>query len=1665
MPTSILDKGEQKMLHSSPSQESLISFGDNDIKETDSVSTYRDEQTGRKIINQYVILQNIGSGSFAKVKLCYEKNAPEIVYALKVVKKAAKKMLGPPRRGGNETNASKEIAIMKKTNHPNIMKLKEVIDDAKQRKLYMVIEYLPRGPCYVDGQPPLSEDLARKYMRQIILGIDYLHTYNIVHHDIKVANILLDKDDNCKICDLGVSLLYPEINTRIREIRGTPAYIPPEALQVPLPPEGYVASKHDIWSLGVLLYHLLFGHPPFLRETICSTYQAIRTEDAVGIYDDEGDAEDAAEKEAAESAANNSNENGVVPNNLSGDSNANSTDSSQLEALGKRSTPNPNESGSPDSNGELHQQERLRGKELSPDVKDLMRKLLEKDPDKRITIKGIMTHKWITQNGQFPLEQPTGPQCSVTVTEDEINASVTPLLSFKQIVSIQMKMKHHLRGLRERLLERRNSASPDTNAALKKRSASVGRQPFSKLGNTEEPKQSESLEQKRKHMQNLTIDDPLPISQRDVGEVGGFCDGTAKDPTFYLRSTTKARTHSHSTSYPELPLLSQKTSSSSLKNKTSFSQLPQTPLSQCSTMSTISSDLSEESIMAPSTPTSNAFFQNPLSTMVSGISVATSFDSDRVGYGGFEGSSPLSSPSYEPPRSLSYSSRFPKSQTPLSPSNQSPLRMKAVASLPQLGVFSSEIAKDSTDNLYTSASQTAQGVVESPMYSDLTVSPAGFASDGKGWFDDGIDWDADLDAEYDSSANNWRKGGRGKGSTTTLHADESESGLQPISSAETSPSSSNDTQKLWSADAKYEPPPVDPPVAGMLSASSSTRSLLRSASTDTSNGSNSSPLMKAYSNDDVMEQTDLSVQQQQKAYSASDQSIFVIPSLSPTHVSTLKGAEPSFSDIMFPLPDTPQSHPQYPTLKASSSSSSSSHRASWGRSSQSNIVATTTTFTSSAHADIPQAAQSRWLKWKEKSLASYLLQQQQNDSIPHLGSSKSVSCLAAAEQQSDMIDAEGKNSSAADFLAPSKSPIRKSVSSLSSSSALKKFHEKNQPDRSTAPIKTSFSASTSRDAGKVMIPRAVQVRSDENTMAKSKEESYVMEEIIDEKDVKTSGMDHEPISVISKNSSKSNANVSYLDKPTEISQLLLQHLASPPFSANQSLRSSHDRLSASAQLSAASKNRSSLSKPATPSISFVPLSLSASTHQLEKSASSMSPPVVSAAADNKQTEGMKTNGYVALGKRSPSLRFEKLHSSLAFERKSQNKKKEKDFVDIQKHKNDERDSNEKEDISSSAASSASSDSKSFDFALSPSTSFYRPMTSASTSFPRRSLQTSSRSLSLSHSSSHRSVQTPTVSSHSLQKHNTYTPPDTSAPSLILDSLCSNSTPLQTHLDTDSTASPFSSVPHSRRSSETSQALDSASPPSVSFNSANSSLAFSASLQQSSSPPPAPPFSSDIAPSHSFDGSSSRTASLSSFSTDITSVETHTLHQSSSVTFQPFASKKGSFRSSALQTAASTSRSSLCSSFASAALLSHSHHSPQTHQTHQTLTHTTQSNAKRADRPSTQQTDAACKYFLSRSVASLPKPHQLPVNSLRHSLLRSIASPSLSSTSPTSLFSAVSPQTLHPATSASVPLISLASHHTTVRAAPFHPSSFASSASVSKNRQTAFLVPCPSFWSI
>ena len=220
------------------------------------------------LINEYDILKQIGKGAYGKVFKVKNKTTGEIRACKQLVKHDI----------SNIVKFQREITILKKADHPNIIKLYEVYED--DRFIYLVMEQCKGGELFdriithIQKKKMYTEKDACQIFLQLMSSISYCHNNGICHRDLKPENILYyfegDEINNpIKVIDFGLSRNFEKkskMNTKV----GTAYYVAPEVLS------GIYNEKCDIWSAGVILYILLSGEPPFNGPNDHEIYKKIK---------------------------------------------------------------------------------------------------------------------------------------------------------------------------------------------------------------------------------------------------------------------------------------------------------------------------------------------------------------------------------------------------------------------------------------------------------------------------------------------------------------------------------------------------------------------------------------------------------------------------------------------------------------------------------------------------------------------------------------------------------------------------------------------------------------------------------------------------------------------------------------------------------------------------------------------------------------------------------------------------------------------------------------------------------------------------------------------------------------------------------------------------------------------------------------------------------------------------------------------------------------------------------------------------------------------------------------------------------------------------------------------------------------------------------------------
>ena len=386
------------------------------VKETNRISIKYNPISGRKKLNTYEIIKELGRGEYGRVKLGYD--AEQNMYvAIKLLNRKDKPRLGRSVSTSSEEKVHREIAILKKCSHPNIVRLLEVLDDESSRKIYLVFEYCAKGEIKwqkANGGPKLTREEARCVARDVALGLEYLHANGIIHRDIKPANLLISADDIVKISDFGVSFAVTGETNGHTELEltktvGTPAFFSPE-LCVPTefndqgeritPP---INDRVDVWAFGVTLYCLIYGELPFEADNEYELFSVITK--------------------------------------------------CELEF------PGDNDDGRFENDNESYA-------EADQDLlvaNDLLRKLLTKDPNKRPSISEIKNHPWFCKYLTLQQRQSflrSCPSNSIKVSNEDVNEAI-------QGVSIKSLIKKGLSRIAGHMKPKSRSRASSTTTLNK----------------------------------------------------------------------------------------------------------------------------------------------------------------------------------------------------------------------------------------------------------------------------------------------------------------------------------------------------------------------------------------------------------------------------------------------------------------------------------------------------------------------------------------------------------------------------------------------------------------------------------------------------------------------------------------------------------------------------------------------------------------------------------------------------------------------------------------------------------------------------------------------------------------------------------------------------------------------------------------------------------------------------------------------------------------------------------------------------------------------------------------------------------------------------------------------------------------------------------------------
>ena len=234
-------------------------------------SSMRFDLEGDQMLNQYKFQEELGKGAFGIVHLAIDTQTNE-KFAIKALSQKLMKKKSVTISKENFNLFQKEIAIMKKIDHPNLICLREVIEDDIEQKLYLIMDFMDIGALGsnrhlqalgLENDSRIPEEMLRHFYRGCLCGLDYMHNIaKVIHCDIKPENILVNSDGQIKISDFGISKSIENPGDKLSKIGGTKIFLPPETWKS----DSFDGPPVDIWSLAVSFYFLFYRKYPLFHQ-------------------------------------------------------------------------------------------------------------------------------------------------------------------------------------------------------------------------------------------------------------------------------------------------------------------------------------------------------------------------------------------------------------------------------------------------------------------------------------------------------------------------------------------------------------------------------------------------------------------------------------------------------------------------------------------------------------------------------------------------------------------------------------------------------------------------------------------------------------------------------------------------------------------------------------------------------------------------------------------------------------------------------------------------------------------------------------------------------------------------------------------------------------------------------------------------------------------------------------------------------------------------------------------------------------------------------------------------------------------------------------------------------------------------------------------------------
>jgi serine/threonine protein kinase/response regulator RpfG family c-di-GMP phosphodiesterase len=220
----------------------------------------------RKTVGKYELVRELGRGGMGVVYLARD----PVIERQVAIKTVSRNLLDSAEAQGLMQRFKREAQAAGRLTHPAIVAVYEYGEDPEMA--YIAMEYVAGHGLeqFMHQGIPMEAQRVRRIAREMLHALDFAHEMGVVHRDIKPSNVMLNADDKVKICDFGIAQVASSMLTQAGTVLGTPSYMSPEQMQ------GLATDRRaDVFSSGVVIYHMLTGNKPFSGDSLTSLMHAV----------------------------------------------------------------------------------------------------------------------------------------------------------------------------------------------------------------------------------------------------------------------------------------------------------------------------------------------------------------------------------------------------------------------------------------------------------------------------------------------------------------------------------------------------------------------------------------------------------------------------------------------------------------------------------------------------------------------------------------------------------------------------------------------------------------------------------------------------------------------------------------------------------------------------------------------------------------------------------------------------------------------------------------------------------------------------------------------------------------------------------------------------------------------------------------------------------------------------------------------------------------------------------------------------------------------------------------------------------------------------------------------------------------------------------------------